>query len=290
MDPSTRRAALERARARLEALAARERADPLIDPNGRTRWWLHDEPVERVVVAMHGYTNDPRQYDALAPLLFADGCNVIAPRFPYHGYRDRMTTDIERMRAPDWAAAALEAVTVAHDAGARVITLGVSVAGTIAAWLAAYTPIDLAIAVSPFVAVRFFDGRANDVLTSLMRRLPDQWLWWDPVREAAQLPLHAYPRFSLHTLASTLVFGETFASFRSDDHGRAVVLVLNAREPIVNNHVARQRFAALIERNLSVETIERDDFPSRHDIIEPTLPDAPDPNVYGLIRELIATR
>ena len=290
MDPSTRRVALERAHERLTAIAARERADPLIDPNDGTRWWLHEEPVDRVVLAMHGYTNNPRQYDALGPLLFADGHNVIAPRYPYHGYRDRMTTDIARMRMPDWAAAAIEALIIAFDAGARVVTLGISVAATVAAWLAAYFPVDLAIAISPFTAVRFFPRRANDVLTTVMRTVPDQFVWWDPVHKEEQLPLHAYPRFSLRTLASTMTFGTTLDTFASDARGRRVVLVLNAHEPIVNNGVARERFARLNERGVPVETLVRSDFPPRHDVIEPAIPTGPDPNVYGLIRELVVTR
>jgi carboxylesterase len=290
MDAAARRAALDRARLRLEAIVARERADPLVDDACTTRWWFHDEPVERVVLAMHGYTNSPRQYDALAPLLHADGYNVIAPRFPYHGYADRLTPEIAKLRFADWAAAAIEFVTIAADAGVRVVTLGISVAATVAAWLAAYFPVDLAIALSPFVAVRFVSGRANDALIAVLRSVPDQFVWWDPIRKADQLPLHAYPRFSLHTLASSLVLGDTLASFRSDAHGRHVALVLNANEPIVNNHVAQQRFARLTERNITVETIVGRDWPARHDVIEPTLPGAPDSRVYGLIRELVATR
>lgn len=290
MDSSARRSALERARARLTAIAERERVDPLIDPASVTRWWLHDEPVDRVVLAMHGYTNSPRQYDALGPLLHADGHNVIALRFPYHGYRDRMTTDIACMRYADWAAPAIEALTIAFEAGARVVTLGISVAATIAAWLAAYFPVHLAVTVSPFVAVRGVAGRANDVLGTALRTLPDRFVWWDPIHRENQLPLHAYPRFSLHTLASTMAFGETLASFQSDAHGRRVVLVLNDRDPIVNNRVAQQRFASLTERNVTVETIVRRDFPPRHDLFEPTLPGAPDPKVYGLLRELVAAR
>jgi carboxylesterase len=290
MDSSARRLSLDRARARLETIAARERADPLIDPDNVTKWWLHDEPVDRVVLAMHGYTNCPKQYDALGPLLHADGHNVIALRFPYHGYRDRMSTDIARMRYPDWAAPAIEALTIAFDAGARVVTLGISVAATIAAWLAAYFPVHVGIAVSPFVAVRGVSGRANVLLNAAMRTLPDQFVWWDPIHKQNELPLHAYPRFSLHTLASTMAFGETLASFQSDAHGRRVLLVLNEREPIVNNRVARQRFASLTERNVAVETLVRGDFPPRHDVLEPTIPNSPDPNVYGLLRELVATR
>jgi hypothetical protein len=274
-------------RARLEAIAEAERRDPKLDPANGTRWWLHDGPTEHVVLALHGYTNNPRQYDVLGPQLFADGHNVIAPRFPYHGYRDRMTEEIAQMRFADWARSAIDSAVLARAGGTRLVTLGISVAATIAAWLAAYLPVDHAIAVAPFVGVRFFNGPLNDVLRTGLERLPDQFIWWDPIREQAQLPLHAYPRFSLRTLRDALRFGETLDTFRApQQHGR-VTLVENAHEPIVNNALAREYFARLANRGVHLETLVREDFPKRHDVFEPSLPGAPDPNVYALLRELV---
>jgi pimeloyl-ACP methyl ester carboxylesterase len=241
------------------------------------------------VVLLHGYTNNPRQYAELGPLLHEDGHNVIAPRFPYHGYRDRMTTEIAAMRFEDWVPTALDAAALATALGERVTVFGISVAGTIAGWLASYLPIDVGIGLSPFVGVRFFNPWSNAVLAKAMRTVPDQFVWWDPTREAAQLPFHAYPRFSLHTLGETLRFGETFTSCRSDAHGRRALLLLNAHEPIVNNALARERFAVLRERGVEVDTIERSDFPPRHDVIDPALPGGADPAVYALVRELIGT-
>lgn len=236
---------------------------------------------------LHGYTNNPRQYAALGPQLHADGHNVIAPRFPYHGYRDRLTTEIAAMRFEDWVPTGLDSVVLARPLGERTVTFGISTGGAIAAWLASYLPIEAGIALAPFVGVRFFSGRADGLLAAAMRGVPDQFVWWDPTREAAQLPLHAYPRFSLHTLAETLRFGETLTTFRSAAHARRAVLLLNAAEPIVNNGLARERFAALRDRGIEVETIERTDFPHRHDVIDPALPGSPDPVVYAAFRELI---
>jgi hypothetical protein len=246
-------------RARLEAIAEAERRDPKLDPANGTRWWLHDGPTEHVVLALHGYTNNPRQYDVLGPQLFAD----------------------------DWARSAIDSAVLARAGGTRLVTLGISVAATIAAWLAAYLPVDHAIAVAPFVGVRFFNGPLNDVLRTGLERLPDQFIWWDPIREQAQLPLHAYPRFSLRTLRDALRFGETLDTFRApQQHGR-VTLVENAHEPIVNNALAREYFARLANRGVHLETLVREDFPKRHDVFEPSLPGAPDPNVYALLRELV---
>lgn len=212
---------------------------------------------------------------------------MIAPRFPYHGYRDRMTEEIAQMRFADWARTALESAALARAGGERLVTLGISVAGTIAGWLASYLPVDHAIAVAPFVGVRFFVGPLHDVLTTALSTLPDQFIWWDPIREEQQLPLHAYPRFSLRTLRDALRFGETMDTFRSPEHGGRVSLVENAHEPIVNNALARERFALLAHRGVGVVPLVREDFPKRHDVIEPALPGAPDPTVYALLRDLV---
>ena len=283
-------AAFDRARQTLEAIVTVERGDAKIDPDNGSRSWLHDAPTERAVVLLHGITNNPRQYAVLGPQLFADGHNVIAPRFPYHGYRDRMTEDIAAMRFVDWATTAIDAVTLARATAARVTVLGISVSGAIAAWLAGYLPIDHGIAVAPFVGVRLLSSAANEGLNTALHAAPNVFLYWDPIHKAAQIPAHAYPRVSTHALARTLRFGETFDAFRSDAHGKRVSLVLNAHEPIVNNAVAAERAAVLRLLGVDVRTIERADFPHRHDVIEPTLPGGPDAVVCAALRDLCALR
>lgn len=267
----------------LAALVARENAEPELDPENGTRSWLHEGRTRSAVVLLHGYTNNPRQFEQLGPLLFADGHNVLAPCFPYHGYRDRMTPAVSAPRFGDWARCALTAVSLAAGLGDRVVVVGISVSGTIAAWLAAQVAIDSAIAVSPFTGARFLPKAVNDGLASAMRRLPDQRVWWDPTREEAMLPLHAYPRFSTRALGDTLRFVYALGP-GSDAHARRLDLVLNTHDPIVNNGLAKHFFEPLRDRGVDVTTIERSDFAHRHDLIESTLPGGPDTKAYELIR------
>ena len=58
---------IAKARALLGAIVAQERADPAIDPDRGTRWWIGDQVVPTAVVLLHGLTNSPPQYDLLAP-------------------------------------------------------------------------------------------------------------------------------------------------------------------------------------------------------------------------------
>ena len=71
---------IAQARARLDAILAQERADAAIAHH--TRWWVGDDVAPTAVVLLHGLTNSPPQYDALAPLLHARGHAVIVPRLP----------------------------------------------------------------------------------------------------------------------------------------------------------------------------------------------------------------
>ena len=197
MDPA-------KARALLEDVAAAERADPSIDPDYGTRWWIGDAVAGIAVVLLHGLTNCPPQYDRLAPQLHARGHAVIVPRMPYHGYRDRMTTAIANLRAADLEEAALRAVVAAALCGERIVVAGISIGSTLAGWLAARTRIDTAIALAPFCGLRDVPGGANDALGALLRSAPNRFSWWDPRRKQAQEPPHGYPQFATRALGESL--------------------------------------------------------------------------------------
>ena len=75
---------------RIAALQAQD--DDSLLPECGTRLLTHGERTARAIVLLHGYTNNPRQYRILAEQFFTLGYNVLVPRFPGHGFKDRMTT------------------------------------------------------------------------------------------------------------------------------------------------------------------------------------------------------
>jgi carboxylesterase len=88
-------------------------------------------------LVLHGFTGSPQSMRGLAEALAAAGFTVELPRLPGHGttVQDLATTTFD-----DWAAAA-EAVYV--DLAARctsVVVVGLSMGGTLAAWLATRHP------------------------------------------------------------------------------------------------------------------------------------------------------
>lgn len=278
---------LAEARTRLDAIAAAEAANPQIDPQRRTAAWLPDGVAPIAVVLLHGFTNNPLQYAELAPQLAARGHAVIVPRIRYHGYRDRMTDAIANLRAEDWEADALRALAIAALCGERVVVAGISVAGTLCGWLAARTAIDHAIAIAPFCGIAELFGGANDLFGATLRALPNLFLWWDPRRGAAQLPPHAYPRFSTRALGEGLrISTELVPRVAPPAHARRVTLVRNAADPIVNNAYAGRRFGALRACGVALDDVTID-VPNTHDVIEPQIPQARPGLVYPTLIALV---
>ena len=276
-----------KARALLDSIAAQERADPEIAYP--TRWWLRDAVADVAVVLLHGLTNSPPQYGALAPQLFARGHAVVVPRMPYHGYRDRMTDAIGKLTRRDLEAAALQAVVVAALCGARVVVAGISVGAVLAAWLAARTRIDTAIGIAPFCGLREFPGIANDALGALLCAAPNRFSWWDPRAKEAQPPAHGYPRFSTRALGESLRLSTDIDRTPADSStcARRAYVVLNEHEPVVNNAHAARRFGALRRYGVAVQHVTLHGLPHIHDVIEPAIPQARSDLVYPKLIELI---
>lgn len=83
--------------ARAVAMIARRQAadDSVAVPGARSILLTRGAPTARAIVLLHGLTDSPRQFEALAYRHHADGNNVFVPRFPRHALRGG---DAERSR------------------------------------------------------------------------------------------------------------------------------------------------------------------------------------------------
>jgi pimeloyl-ACP methyl ester carboxylesterase len=278
---------IAQARARVAAIVQSEQNDPRIEPRYGTRAWLRDEPAPLAVLLLHGLTNAPLQYDALAAELVARGHAVVVPRMPYHGYRDRMTDALADLTADDLQAAALRGLMIAALAGERVVVLGISIGATLAGWLAARTAHDTAIAVAPFCGLRELRGSLNDALGGTLRAAPNQFVWWDPRVKEHQPPHHGYPRFATHALGASLQLSTHLFAPASLMRGRRVLVAINDNDPVINNRFAARRFARFADHGIAVEEIVLRGLPKIHDIIDPAIPQARTDLVYPRLIELI---
>ncbi len=267
-------------------MLAAERADPRIAHY--TRWWVGDGVAPTAVVLLHGLTNSPPQYDALAPLLHARGHAVVVPRLPLHGYGDRMTDALAALRATDLEAAALQGVAIGALCGERVVVAGISIGATLAGWLAARTRIDTGIAFAPFCGLHQLYGGLNDELGSVLRALPNAFGWWDPRVKKKQPPSHGYPRFATRALGESLLLSTDIDRAPHAARARRAILVLNANDPVINNAHAHRRFSALRGYGVDYERVVLKGLPKMHDVFEP-LPQAHTELVYPALIDLIET-
>ncbi|HEV2477336.1 MAG TPA: alpha/beta hydrolase, partial [Candidatus Dormibacteraeota bacterium] len=97
---------------------------PNVNPVCQSRLYTHGHRTERSLVLLHGFTNCPQQMDALGKQLFAQGWNVFIPRYPRHGYTNRLTDAIAELRAEHLVALASRSVEVGTGLGERLTVAG----------------------------------------------------------------------------------------------------------------------------------------------------------------------
>ena len=85
-----------------------------LSPEARTQALLHGVKTERTIVLLHGITSCPQQFHAFGLLLFNSGYNVLIPRMPHHGLRDRMNSEQALLTAEEVSHYAAEAADIAQ--------------------------------------------------------------------------------------------------------------------------------------------------------------------------------
>ena len=254
----------------VERLLARDHN--LIGDLGRTTLLVHPAVRPTAVVLFHGLSASPAQFARFAAELHEHGHNVIVPRLPHHGHRDRLSTALERLTADELRATAVQSVELASRLGERVVVAGFSLGGLLTTWVAQRESLHRAVAIAPFLGVSMVPNRWMSPLAELMLRLPNRFPWWDPIARERQLPEHGYPRYATHALAHAYrlardVLNEaTIRAPRTTD----LVFVTNAREAAVNNRAVFRIVEQLrAHRSANVRHIELTGLPLSHDVIEP---------------------
>ncbi len=276
------------ARERFALLAQRD--GPQISQAGRSRLFAGDEPARLAVVLIHGFTNCPEQWVPFSNDLVRDGCAVVIPRLPGHGFADRSARTIGRVKAHELLAIANDAVDIAAGLAERVVICGLSIGGSIAVWLALRRP-DIATAVSivPFFGISKLGASANAVTAWALSTLPDVFVPWDPSGKNLSIPPYGYTHFPTRVLGECLNVGMgCYDEARTRAPGGNVHFLLNAKEPACNNQLSLEiarRFTT--DRAGSTQTVVLDDLPANHDIIDPTNPEERTAIVYPHVRALI---
>jgi esterase/lipase len=277
---------------RIRALKARQVADPRLNPDCQSLLFDHGATTRRAVVFLHGITSSPFQFRDLGMLFHSRGYNVFIPTMPYHGYRNRLTHDPERLTTTDYKDYAQDAVTAARGLGEHLTLAGLSVSGVAAAWGAqTLVDVDLAVLIAPAFAPVSLPQSLLPILTRLVTRLPNLFIWWDFKKRAAVGPICSYPRFSTHAMAECFKLGIEISrqAVHTKPASRSILAVTNARDPAVNNATTR----ALLHTWQSHQSasIRAHQFGPElgrlHDIIGPYQPDAHVDIAYPILFDLI---
>lgn len=286
-DPAS---SFEDAVARIQALQAQD--DNTVHPLSQTKFWSHGKKTPRAVLYLHGYTDSTHQFTPLGELLFAQGYNVFAPRLPYHGYKDRMTSAHCRLTAAqmvEWTSAMTD---TAVGLGHTLTVIGLSLGGVLATWVAQHrADVDRVLIVAAAHGTSLIPKQLTLPAAHLLKRLPNLFIWWDPrVRAQAGFD-YTYPRFATHTLAQAFLLGGELLS-QAREHppaARTVWVITNANDFAVSNAQC-DRFAAAWRRH-HTNQIHTFQFPRElgipHDIMDPADPGVKPEIVFPRLLEIV---
>jgi len=238
---------------------------------GRTMLLLHGEVRPLSIVLFHGLSASPTQFIRFAHELHGKGHNVIVPRLPRHGHRNRLSDALARLTADELRHFARESVELAGGLGDKVVVGGFSIGGLISTWIAQRYAVERVVAIAPFFGMSWMPNRWMSSFARLMLAMPNRFGWWDPIAREKQQPEHGYPRYATHALAQAyLLAHEVMASASAGIAAKKLIFVTNSRETAVNNRAVRkleERMRAVDPTRL--EHVVLTGIPYSHDIIEP---------------------
>ncbi len=256
-----------------------------------TRLHTHGHRTERSLVLLHGFTNCPQQFDALGRHFYGLGWNVLIPRYPRHGYSDRLTTSIAELRSAQLVALANRAAEAGAGLGERLTVAGLSLGGTLTGMLAQERQsVERAVLIAPMLGIQRIPGPAHPVLTELAYVLPNFWVWWDSRLKDKIEPPYGYPRFSTHAYAALFKTATRVlkAAQAAAPKAGSISVITNASEPGLENRFTYQLVERWRRHGAAVSTFE---FPLSerlpHDLIDPANPAQNTKLVYPVVIETI---
>ena len=246
---------------------------PDVNPLCHSRVYTHGRRVERSLVLLHGFTNCPQQFDTLGRQFHERGWNVVIPRYPRHGYTDRLNTSIAELKVDDLLEVANRSAEIGAGLGDRLTIAGLSLGAILAGYLAqAREGIERAVLIAPMLGLKPIPGPALTALSVVAKRIPNFYMWWNDDLKDSLGPPYGYPRFATHAYAALFDAGRLLVrSARSaPPKARSIVVVTNAGEPRLDNRFTYRLVDSWRKHGAAVETFE---FPASdgltHDLIDP---------------------
>ena len=232
----------ESALARFARLQAQEAADTTLNPVCHAKLLTHGHKVERAIILMHGMTNCPEQYAALAPLFYERGYNVLIPRMPHNGLADPDTAALQDLTAEQLRDSCNTTVDIARGLGEHITYAGISVGGVIAAWVAQNRPdVEQVVLIAPaFTISRGLDVGISRFAMYLLLLLPN--IMTQRFRPFTGALGHNYHGFATRGLGQAMRLGFSVydAARTTKPAAQSVVVIINAADMAVENNITRK--------------------------------------------------
>jgi alpha-beta hydrolase superfamily lysophospholipase len=264
------------------ALAAREAAHDDIRPGAEARihWAGADgTPTETVLLYLHGFSASAEEIrpvpDNVAAAL---GANLVYARLSGHG---RTGPAMAQARAGDWIADTALFLDVARAVGERVLVMGTSTGGTLAAW--AMTEPEMAVDVAGVVLVSPNFALADPAGRLLEWPLARHWVPLVAGAERSFEPLndaHAAHWTTAYPTAAAVSLGTLLREMRRRDLGAArqpALFVFSDADQVVSAEATRAAAArwggpvALAPQTLPAEGADPLDHVIAGDILSPAM-------------------
>lgn len=280
----------------IQAIQAAEIADPSLTPLCHSNLMTHGQQTERVIILLHGFTNCPKQFEALGREFYQLGYNVFIPRIPGHGLQDRLAPQLATLTAEELVAFTDNVVNLSQGLGKEVTVAGISAGGVLAAWAAQQRPdVAQAVLIAPVFGHPALPGGVMRPATALVNRLPNLYIWWDD-RLKAELPgpEYAYPGFASRALGQFLRLGLIVQAMAQQAAAQSpsILVITNPTDPAVNNRITQ----SLVETwraqgTAKIESYEFSPDPHLlHDLVDPNQIGQRTDYVYPILVEQIHSR
>lgn len=270
----------------LAAISRRQAVDDSIAvPGARSILLATGGPTARAIVLLHGLTDSPRQFERLAYLLYADGNNVYVPRLPQHGLRGGDVGALSALTAAQMRGVADSVVNESSGLGDSVVIVGLSMGGTIGAWIAQQRAVSRVLLIAPAIEPGRIPSLIDRPLIGLADRLP-------PMIRRSQ-PDSARPDreagFNLRAVAEILELGNSVLdeAAREASRTRDIVVLVNASDRTVKESAAEALARNWLRHGATVLVFELpDSLRLPHNIIDPSRGRVGGDAVLAVLREL----
>ena len=278
---------------RISARQAQEIATPGFRPDLKRTLLTHGQKTRRAVLWFHGYTSSPPEFAALAQLTYEKGYNTFVPCAPHHGFEDRLSPEVSRVKADELVRYTDEMVDLMCGLGDEIVVGGLSMGGVMAAWVAQERPdVASAIMVEPFLGAKIIPDPLIRPVIFATQLLPDILQWWDPVKkEKIEGGDYGYYQRSFHSLGQIMKISIYVLSQARNQPPKAgkVWMVTNAHDDSVSNPMADQLVATW--RSSGAKNVQTFCFPNEleipHSCISPEDPNGKIDLVYPELMRMV---